>query len=526
MKKYVLPLLLTCMATQAAEAENIVRWAVAADIPTLDPDAFASTTALTFQNHIYEALLQRDNDLKLQPTLATRWEFINDTTLRFYLRQGVKFQNGDVFDSADVVASIARVTDPDSGIRANASTIKDAVAVDQYTVDIHLKQKSGIALNELSGVMMMDKEWMEQHNALKPTSMSQGTEGYATNNTNGTGPFMLVSRQRESQMVLKKNPTWWNKDNSVGNVDQIIFKPITSDATRLSGILAKEYDLVTSVPLQDIDRLRKDTTIQTLVSPSLRVDFLTFNLRDTLNAGNVEGKNPLKDLRVRQALMMAVNREAITQKIMRGMTQVANTYLAPQIPGYDAANAIKLGYDPVKAKALLAEAGYEKGFKLAFDCVEGSYMNAPQWCQAVQSYWAKIGVTATLTMHTNSVYNQITDNGKTDIAVLGWANLPIMDAYSISVQLLHTNDNSGFGMFNIPRYSNQQVDQLIEASIPELDDKKRTDMLRQEINLAQADLPYMPMHYEPVVWVENKNLTLKQSPDNVVRLWYARVNAN
>src|SRR5476649_1856222 len=523
MKKFVLPLLLTCMSAHTAQAENIVRWAVAADIPTLDPYAFASTTALTFQNHIYEGLLQRDNDLKLQPTLALRWEYVNDTTLRFYLRQGVKFQNGDDFDSADVVASIARVTDPDSGIRANASTIKDAVAVDKYTVDIHLKQKSGIALNELSGVMM-DKEWMTQHNALKPTSMSQGTEGYATNNTNGTGPFMLVSRQREAQMVLKKNPTWWNAAHSQTNIDEIIFKPITSDATRLSGILANEYDLVTSVPLQDIDRLRKDDNIQTLVSPSLRVDFLTFNLRDTLNAGNVNGKNPLKDLRVRQALMMAVNREAIVQKIMRGMTTVANTYLAPAIPGYDVSHAIDLKFDPAKAKTLLTEAGYGDGFKLAFDCVEGSYMNAPQWCQAVQSYWAKIGVKATLTMHTNSVYNQITDNGKTDIAVLGWANLPIMDAYSISVQLLHTNDNSGFGMFNVPRYSNPKVDSLIEQSIPELDDAKRVSLLRDEINLAQADLPYMPMHFEPVVWVAGKKLSVKQSPDNVVRLWYAKVS--
>jgi peptide/nickel transport system substrate-binding protein len=142
----------------------------------------------------------------------------------------------------------------------------------------------------------------------------------------------------------------------------------------------------------------------------------------------------------------------------------------------------------------------------------------------VQSYWAKIGVKATLTMHTNSVYNQITDNGKTDIAVLGWANLPIMDAYSISVQLLHTNDNSGFGMFNVPRYSNPKVDSLIEQSIPELDDAKRVSLLRDEINLAQADLPYMPMHFEPVVWVAGKKLSVKQSPDNVVRLWYAKVS--
>ncbi|QKJ85018.1 Dipeptide-binding ABC transporter, periplasmic substrate-binding component [Paramixta manurensis] len=522
MKKYWLSFLLLSLSCQPALAQNVVRWATSGDIPTLDPYAFASTSALAFQNHIYEALLQRDNDLNLQPTLATHWEYVNDTTLRFTLRQGVKFQNGDDFEADDVVASIARATDPDSGVRANVSSIKNAVAVDKYTVDIHLKEKSGIALNELSGVLIMDKSWMAQHNALKPTSISQGTEGYATNNTNGTGPFMLESRQRDAQMILKKNPGWWNRAQSQNNIDEIIFKPVSSDATRLSGILAGEYDLVTNVPLQDIDRLKLDPKLTTLVSPSLRVDFLAFNLRDKLNAGNTNGKNPLQDLRVRQALMMAINREAIVKKIMRGMTSVANTYLAPAIPGYDPKSAIALPYNPAKAKQLLSDAGFPQGFPLQFDCVEGAYINAPQWCQAVQGFWSKIGVKTTMNVHPYSVYNQITDNGKTDIAVIGWANLPIMDAHNISVQLLHTNDNTGFGMFNLPRYSNPRVDQLIEASLPELDQAKRVEMLRQEINLAQSDLPYIPMHFEPVVWVVSKQLTLKQSPDNVVRLWYGQ----
>lgn len=512
------------VVSHAALAENVVRWATDADIPTLDPDAYASTKALTFQNHIYESLVQRDNDLKIQPWLALSWQQIDDTTLRFKLREGVKFHNGDELTSEDVVASVARVTDPASGIRANASTIKDAVAVDKYTVDIHLVKKTGIAINELTGVMIMDKKWLSEHNALKPTDISQGTEGYATNNTNGTGPFILQSRQRDTQMVLVRNPDWWNAAAGTTNIDKIIFKPISSDATRLSGLLAGEYDLVTSVPLQDIQRLQNNPAVQLQVSPSLRVDYLALNMRDTLNAKNAKAENPLKDIRVRQSLYMAINREAITQKVMRGLTKQTNNYLAPDIPGYDAKAGVDYPYDPAKAKALLAEAGYPQGFNLNFDCPEGTYINAPQWCQAVQSYWSKIGVKAALNVHPASVYDPILVNGRTDVGVLGWANLPIMDPYSVAVQLLHTSNGKSLGTFNIPRYSNPAADKLIDDSVGELDNTKRIAMLSQAVALANKDLPYLPMHFEPTVWAMSKKLTLKQTPDNVQRLWYGKVS--
>ena len=527
MKKVLLSVLVLAslgITSQSVFAENVLRWATDADVPTLDPDAYASTKALTFQNHIYEALVQRDNDLKIQPWLATSWEQINDTTLRFKLRQGVKFHNGDEFTADDVVASIARVTDPASGIRANASTIKDAVAIDKYTVDIHLVKKTGIAINELTGLMMMDKKWLSEHNALKPTDISQGTEGYATNNTNGTGPFILQSRQRDTQMVLVRNPQWWNASANTGNIDKIIFKPISSDATRLSGLLAGEYDLVTSVPLQDVQRLQKSSEIKILNSPSLRVDFLSLNMRDKLNATNSQSANPLKDIRVRQALFMAINREAITQKVMRNLAQPSNNYLAPAVPGYDANTGANFPYDPVKARTLLAEAGYPHGFNLNFDCPEGSYVNGPQWCQAVQSYWAKIGVKATLNIHPASVYDPILVNGRTDVGVLGWANLPLMDPYSISVQLLHTSNGKNLGTFNIPRYSNTEVDKLIDDSVGELDQTKRLALLSQAVQLATKDLPYLPMHFEPTVWAVSKKLSLKQTPDNVQRLWYAKIS--
>ncbi|GAA3720227.1 ABC transporter substrate-binding protein [Oceanisphaera sediminis] len=509
------------LVTQQALAENVVRWAQQGDIPTLDPYAFASTPALAFQNHIYEGLVQWNEQLEMSPALATHWEQLDDTTIRFYLHKGIKFHNGNGFNADDVVTSIARVTHPDSGIRGNASSIKDAVKVDDYTVDIRLSGKSPIALNELSGILMMDKEWLEEHQATEPTSMTKGTEGYATNHTNGTGPFKLESRRRDAEMVLVKNDGWWQADQAKHNIDRIVFQPVASESTRLAGILAGEFDLVSDVPLQDLPRLEREKGIEVKVRPSLRVMFLTLNMNDELNAGNVDGKNPLKDQKVRQALHMAIDREAIVKKIMRGMTEVANTYVAPAIAGFDAERGVTTSYDPKQAKALLAEAGYPDGFKLAFDCEQGYYLNAEQWCQAVQRYWSKVGVQSNLNMHTRSVYSQIRDNGRTDVAVLGWANLPLYDAYSINQQLLHSKDGGIYGAFNIPRYQNGTIDTLIEQSSFELDSSLRTRQMEDVLAMAHQDLPFLPLHFEPMAWATSDKLEITQNPDNVVRLWYA-----
>jgi peptide/nickel transport system substrate-binding protein len=215
--------------------------------------------------------------------------------------------------------------------------LADAVAIDKYTVDIHLVKKTGIALNELTGVMMMNKAWLAEHNALKPTDISQHG-GLCHQQHQRHRPVILQSRQRDTQMVLVRNPNWWNAAH--GGIDKIVFKPVASDATRLSGLLAGEYDLVTSVPLQDIPRLQNNPQITMQISPSLRVDYFKSNLRDKLNAKNDKADNPLKDLRVRQALLMAINRDAITQKVMRGLTKPTTNYLAPDIPGYNAAARI------------------------------------------------------------------------------------------------------------------------------------------------------------------------------------------
>lgn len=519
MKKSMIALSFLSLFTFNAQAENTFVWTQKADIPTLDPYAFASTTALGFQNHIYEGLIEWDDNFKLSPVLAESWEQVDNQTIIFKLRKGVIFHNGNPFDADDVIASFKRIMDKDSGIRGNVSSIVKAEKVNDFEVKITTVPNSPIALNELTGVMMMDKEWLVENNATKPSSMSNGTESYATNNTNGTGPFKLDSRRRDVGMTLSVNKNWWNNAHKRHNIDIIKFKPVTSDATRIAGLMSNEFHLTTDVPLQDVKRIEQDKNLSVMTMPSMRVVMLSFNQADQLNAKNESNKNPLQDVRVRQALTYAVDRELIVKKIMRNMTKVSNAYISPLIAGYDEGNNIDITYDPSKAKALLKDAGYENGFNIAFDCVSGAYISAEQWCPAIQRFWAKVGINSDLAMHPRSTYSTIRDQGKTDVGVLGWANLPLVDAYSINQQLIHSKDGGIYGSFNIPNYKNEKVDALIEKASTEINQEKRLQLMSEGLDIAQQDLPYLPLHFEPVVWAVNSHIDIKQSSDNVVRLW-------
>jgi peptide/nickel transport system substrate-binding protein len=180
------------------------------DIRAMDPFANAESFTLSMLAHVYEPLVRYGRDLKIEPALASSWEVLEPTVWRFTLRQGVKYHNGNPFNADDVVASIKRVTHPNSPLKGNLSAVVDVRKVDDYTVDLTLNGTYPLLLNDLSNIYMMDQEWMTEHNCLDPTDPAKGEEGYATINTNGTGPFSVESRQPDVKTVLVVNPDWWD----------------------------------------------------------------------------------------------------------------------------------------------------------------------------------------------------------------------------------------------------------------------------------------------------------------------------
>jgi ABC-type transport system substrate-binding protein len=274
------------------------------------------------------------------------------------------------------------------------------VVVEPLVVDIITKLPDPILPNKIASVFMMSRSWSERNNAARPQNTRQREEMHTVRNTNGTGAFRLTARESDVRTVMTRNTDWWGwrEDSSrEANVTEIIFRPIASDATRIAALLSGEVDFVLDPPLQDLNRLRQAQNIRVLEGPEVRTIFLAMDVyRDELLYSDVKGRNPMKDLRVRQALYHAIDIQAIHRTTMRGQSVVTGTFFPSQVNGYVKEEDVRLPYDAARARALLAEAGFPNGFEITLDCPNNRYINDEQICQAVVAMWARVGIRAKL----------------------------------------------------------------------------------------------------------------------------------
>jgi peptide/nickel transport system substrate-binding protein len=503
----------------SVKAETL-RWSSVGDVATLDPASHNETFTNNFLLHIYDSLVRRDRNMKIEPALATSWERIGVDRWRFKLRQGVTFHGGEAFNADDVVASVTRMLDPASRGAANFPSIVKAERVDDYTVDIVLKGPYPLLLNDLCWLSIMSKSWLETHDSLKPGNVATATTTYASTHANGTGPFKLESYQPDSKTVLVGNEKWWDKPQH--NLTRIEFRPIKSDATRVAALLSGELDMIAPAPLQDLDRIALVPGFKVAQEPSFRLIFLGLNWRPELLAEPGQ-KNPLLDLRVRQALWHSIDIGAIQGRIMRGKAKAIGTLVAPQITGYDAKLDQPYGYDLEKAKKLLGEAGYPNGFNVGLACSNDRFIADEQLCLAIGSMWARLGVQAIVKTETRANFFPRVDRGETDIYLYGWANLPAMDSISI-ISVLLSSRKEGYGGNNPNGLVNQRIDEIARAAAVELDEGKRQALLQEALQIGRDQVLLIPLHLQPVAWGLKSTVDVPQFPDEYVRLWFAHVN--
>lgn len=506
--------LATALAVSAASAETM-RWGAPRDIVSLDPYSYGDSYTINFLNHIYEGLVRYNRDLEIEPALATSWEIVSPTTWRFTLRDGVTFHNGNSFTADDVIASLARVSNEASPLKGNLPAYKSATKVDDRTVDIELNGAYPLLLNDLTNIHIFDHDWLVENNAEMPTDVSAGVEGYATFNANGTGPFKLESRTPEAATILTVNEGWW--DTRQHNLTRIEFSPISSAATRVAALLSGEIDFIDSAPVQDLPRLEAASNIKVLERTDLRTVMLGMNRRPELVAG---GENPMNDLRVRQAMQMAIDLDLIRDKVMGGKSRTAGTLVAPSIPGYDAALDTPAEVNVDRAKELLAEAGYPDGFTFDFVCTNESYVNEEQFCLAIASMWSRIGLSPKLDIGPTAKQTPKRSNGRADVYTIGWATLPMLDTYSILIQMLHSKEGNA-GVFNWGGWSYPEIDRLTDEAAVELDREKRLKMESEALKIAKEEIVMMPLHQQPMAWaVSDQFSDLPQFPDNKPRMWF------
>jgi peptide/nickel transport system substrate-binding protein len=245
--------------------------------------------------------------------------------------------------------------------------------------------------------------------------------------------------------------------------------------------------------------------------------------RDELLYSSVKGKNPFKDLRVRQALYTAIDIEAIKRTLMRGLSIPTGELITPQVYGYFPAANKRPAYDLAKAKALLKEAGYPDGFAVTLDCPNDRYINDSLICQALTSMWAKIGLKVTLDAMPKAQYFAKINKRDTSLYMLGWA-VATFDAQDALINLVHTPDDKGNGEYNDGAYSNPKMDALIDSIKSEGDVKKRLEMIHEALMLHTQDVAHLMLHQQIIPWAMRKNISVTHSADNRLRMWWVHVN--
>ncbi len=510
------------LALPPALAAATLRIASAFDPQTMDPHGLALLYHSRVSTQVYESLVYRDERFRLEPALARSWQMVSPTLWRFKLRAGVKFHDGSAFTADDAVFSIERAMGPTSQRAFTLKAIAAVKKIDELTIDFVLSTPDAVLPEKLVQVAMMSRAWCRLHGVEKAQDFNAKQETYAVRNANGTGPFRLKSYQPDVQTVLERHDGWWGRaDPRNGNLDEVRFVAIRADATRLAALASGEVDFVYDPPFQDVERLKQDPRIAIVTTTDLGTQYLTFDqARNELLHGDIKDRNPFKDRRVRLAVAHALNVDLIVQKVLRGQALPTGSLISPLVDGYLAELDRRVAHDPAKARALLAAAGYPNGFGVTLDCVNVAWREAV--CQAATAMLNQVGIRVTLRSSPTNTFFPKLSQASASFVEFGWT--PTTDAWSTLNALLHTWDPAGGGTFNAGRYSNPQLDTLIDAVRTEPDLTRRRARVGVALRLAADDLAYLPLYRRKLNWAMARKVHLVQWPNDQAELRWVKVD--
>jgi peptide/nickel transport system substrate-binding protein len=491
---------------------------LSAEASSIDPHFHQLTPNNQVRLNIFESLVAQDEQQKLQPSLATSWKAVDDTTWRFELRKGVKFTNGADFTAKDVIYSACRipmVKDSPSPFTAYVKIITEMTAEDDHTLVMKTASPDPLFPIEVSiwGILSS-----AAHGVTGPITYKQsGCEGLTTPASPefnkpevavGTGPYKLVSYTRGDRIILERNDGYWG-DRPVW--DKVIMRPVTSDAPRVAALLAGDVDMIENPPVQDMDRIRK-AGFKIVQGLSNRLIYLHMDQEgDAPSLTAPGGKNPLLDPHVRSAISKAINRKGIVERIMGGMAQAAGEMLPA--PMFGTLGREPEAYDPEGAKKLMVEAGYPEGFEISLGTPNDRYVNDEKIAQAVAQMLARIGIKVKVDATTASQFFTRRNKQEYPFYLSGWS-AGTGEISSPLVTLVATFDKaSGRGGTNAGRYSNAKMDALLKDAMQTIDDAKRADLLRQAQTIVLDEHGLLPLHFEVTAWALKPDIDYKPRTD-------------
>jgi len=458
------------------------------DPSTLDPQNHYETPAFNICLNLYETLLLRDDNMKLQPLLASSWKLFNENTWEFKLRKGVKFQNGEECNAAAVKFSLERIADPKNKMKQTTlQGIIDRVDIlDDYTVRVITKKPYPYLDAQLGHIGAI----------MPPKYVQEKGPAYIAMHPVGTGPYKLVRWIKDDQLVLEANENYWG---GPPKIKKVIFRPIPEATTRVAGLQTQELDLIVNIPphLSRLMNWKGRSTVSKV--PSSRVIFIAFD--------NTKG-GPVADKRVRQAIAQAIDLDTILKKVLEGNAIRHGVPFTKYHFGYDP--EIKpYTYAPEKAKKLLAEAGYAQGFDLVLNSPSGRYLNDKEVSEAVVGDLRKIGINASVKIGEWGTYMSMlyAHNGGPSY-LLGWGGASF-DADATLFPLLRTGQV-------LSHYTNPALDAMIEEARSIMDKNKRQKIYSEASRLLKEEAPWAFCYQQMDIYGVSERLIWKPRADEKI----------
>ena len=497
MKSKLVVALMAAGLSFAASAADITV-AYDADPVSLDPHEQLSGGTLQLSHMVFDPLVRYTQDLDFEPRLAKSWERLDDKTVRFHLREGVKFHSGNTMTADDVVWTFQRLQNsPD--FKAIFEPYEKMVKVDDNTVDLVSKGAYPLVLQTATYIFPMDSKFYtgKTEDGKDKSEIVKHGNSFASTHISGTGPFIVTQREQGVKVEFERFKDYWDKD-SKGNVDHLTLVPNKEDATRVAALLSGDVDMIAPVAPNDHKHVEEAKGVDLVTLPGTRI--ITFQMNQSSNEA-------LKDVRVRQAIVYAINNEGIVDKIMKGFATAAGQQSPKGYAGYNPELVPR--YDLKKAKELMKEAGYEKGFTLTMIAPNNRYVNDAKVAQAASAMLSKIGIKVDLKTMPKAQYWPEFDKCAADMLMIGWHS-DTEDSANFSEFLTMTrNEETGKGQYNCGHYSNPEVDKLVEASNVETDPAKRAQMLQKVEATLYNDAAFVPLHWQNLAWGAKSTLDIK-----------------
>lgn len=506
---------LPLLASHAA-AQSTLTVGVGGAFTSMDPHFHNLNPNNVMTSYVFDPLVRFDPKSAPEPSLAVSWKTLDDRTWEFKLREGVRFHDGTPFTAHDVVFTyerVPKVVNSPSSFNFAVKMIARMEVIDDHTLRIHTTVPAPLLANNLASVRIISR----RH--------GDGATTAAYNNLSaaiGTGPYRATEFVVGERATFERNDSWWDKKPAWARVN---YRLLANDAARNAGLQAGELDIIDQVPPRDVADLQRNARVSVVSTPGQRLIYLAPDIgrKETPFVTDAQGRpmnaNPLQDVRVRQALSLAINREGIRDRVMDGFAAPTGQLMPQGASGYEASIRVD-PYDPERARQLLRDAGYPNGFGITLHGPNNRYVNDSKIAEALAQMWTRIGVRTSVDTMPAATFFSRAVKAEFTIRLTGWASDTGEASSNLTELLASSNPDKGRGaVFDPSRYANSRVDEIVERALATIDVEAREALYREAERMALPEYPIIPLHHQVNIFAHRKGLVFNMRMQEGIRAW-------